>query len=873
MASYLIHRPRRTLAALTAIVMLVATFIIFRGPAPAEATSGVSPYQVPVAVDVDPDPNVLETTITADENTVDIADGVMANALTFNGTVPGPELRVDAGDRIKVHLINNMDEPTGIHWHGIELANPMDGTPLTQNQVPAGGTFEYDFVAPRPGVYWYHPHHEFSTNQVFKGLYGSLIVTDPNEAELIADGVLPAADETLVLSDVTVCKDRDPNDDGEIADSLNDDQTYDTSLSWHWTGTTEGPGGPLPAQGGSPKAICETNPVDNHGAAFPAGYDAGDIPNIQRSSSPVREGQTVLTNGMNVGHSGGSPNSPDPATADSVKLPVQPGTGVRLQVINAAATRFFRLHMTDDLGANIPLVRVGGEGGLLNEAVLDGTDASFDFNYNEGEILIDPGDRVDVVAAFPSTATGVATLWTEDFPRQGSGDAQAGWPRLPSVPVAHFELTGVPALPAYTIDDGTDLRLATGDPVVELGAATGSPIDPAEFPAPQPLGTPAPGISFTSSPGPSIDGVHHHHDFSVDYTELANSASTRYALLGDTLELTITNSTVAHHPFHLHGFSMQPKTYVCTDPAQNFTFAPEYLDEIDVPPSCTLTFRILLEDRPFADGTPGGGLGRWVIHCHIFFHHHQGMESELVVVPPIVDITAPPSGSLYAVGSTVNVTADTFPDDSAPTFDWDDNGATDVGTGGGGVYSGSHTFTQAGVYTITATIDAGGITSSDSTMVVVYDPSAGFVTGGGTIDSPAGAYAPDPGLAGLANFGFVSKYKKGTSVPDGQTAFKLHFADFDFHSTAYNWLVVSGARAQYKGIGVINEAGNFGFLLTVVDGAVNGGGGVDKFRLKIWDKDNGDAIVYDNVAGASDDIDTANPQAIRSGSIVIHKGK
>jgi hypothetical protein len=70
----------------------------------------------------------------------------------------------------------------------------------------------------------------------------------------------------------------------------------------------------------------------------------------------------------------------------------------------------------------------------------------------------------------------------------------------------------------------------------------------------------------------------------------------------------------------------------------------------------------------------------------------------------------------------------------------------------------------------------------------------------------------------------------------------------------------------------VNGAGNYGFLLTVVDGQSPGGGGVDKFRLKVWDVATS-VVVYDNVLGASDDMDTANPQVIASGSIVIQAPK
>jgi len=153
---------------------------------------------------------------------------------------------------------------------------------------------------------------------------------------------------------------------------------------------------------------------------------------------------------------------------------------------------------------------------------------------------------------------------------------------------------------------------------------------------------------------------------------------------------------------------------------------------------------------------------------------------------------------------------------------------------------------------------------------VIYDAGAGFVTGGGWINSPPGAYAANPALVGKANFGFVSKYKNGQSVPTGETEFQFSAAGFNFHSTVYDWLVIAGAKAQYKGSGTINDAGDYGFMLTATDGKVNNGGGVDKFRIKVWNKATS-AVVYDNNMGGSDDIDSANPQALGGGSITVHK--
>jgi len=184
-----------------------------------------------------------------------------------------------------------------------------------------------------------------------------------------------------------------------------------------------------------------------------------------------------------------------------------------------------------------------------------------------------------------------------------------------------------------------------------------------------------------------------------------------------------------------------------------------------------------------------------------------------------------------------------------------------------------------GVYTVCINgRDACGWDSSDAGecyALVIYDPEGGFVTGGGWIDSPAGASTVDPLLSGRANFGFVSKYLKGATVPSGQTQFQFRAGNLNFHSSSYNWLVVAGAKAQYKGTGTINNEGSYRFMLTAIDGQLPGGGGVDRFRIRIWTQMDPlnplseDLIIYDNQIG---DADTSDPTtAIAGGSIVIHK--
>jgi hypothetical protein len=156
------------------------------------------------------------------------------------------------------------------------------------------------------------------------------------------------------------------------------------------------------------------------------------------------------------------------------------------------------------------------------------------------------------------------------------------------------------------------------------------------------------------------------------------------------------------------------------------------------------------------------------------------------------------------------------------------------------------------------------------TLVVFYDASGSFVTGGGTIDVQAGSYTANPTLAGRANFGFVSKYQKGATVPDGQTEFQFQVGNFNFHSEQYDWLVVAGAKAQYKGSGTVNGVSGYSFMLTATDSAINGGGNADSFRIKIWNTATG-VVVFDNKLGGSDDFAASPTQTIATGSIVIHK--
>jgi hypothetical protein len=252
--------------------------------------------------------------------------------------------------------------------------------------------------------------------------------------------------------------------------------------------------------------------------------------------------------------------------------------------------------------------------------------------------------------------------------------------------------------------------------------------------------------------------------------------------------------------------------------------------------------------------------------------------------PVITSVTGP---APVALGSTPTVTVN-FTDQGVAgdgynvSSTWTRNGAAPLtlsgsvtsynGTAGVATIDGRNL--AVGVYTVTVVVtDRFTLDSAPYKYeyVVVYDPNGSFVTGGGWIDSPV-RDAQFMSVAGRASFGFVSKYERGAKVPTGQTQFQFQAGNLNFHSTMYEWLTVAGARAQYKGEGRINNGPTeYGFMLTAVDGQVNGGRNVDQFRIKIWVKGNEANVVYDNQMGAGNDDALTTP--IAGGNIVIQTTK
>jgi len=254
----------------------------------------------------------------------------------------------------------------------------------------------------------------------------------------------------------------------------------------------------------------------------------------------------------------------------------------------------------------------------------------------------------------------------------------------------------------------------------------------------------------------------------------------------------------------------------------------------------------------------------------------------------LVSVTnAPPSVSTIdialeavRVGTDIRVSA-TFTDPGlldthTSAWDWGD-GTTSTGSiseaNGRGSVTGSHEYGSTGLYTIKliVTDDDGASGEAVFQFLAVYDPEAGFITGGGWIDSPAGACSLDTcstDASGRAHFHLTAKYNRESVVPTGKVDLHLEAGNLKFKARQFDWLVIVGSRGYLKGSGTINGEGDYGFLVAAIDAQKTDEEDIDKIRIKIWEKASGH-VVYDTQPNAPDNAEPLTP--VEEGSIVIHK--
>jgi len=240
---------------------------------------------------------VLDISLTAAPATIDLGDRTV-ETWAFNGTVPGPEIRLQAGNVLRAEVRNDLPEPLTIHWHGIALRNDMDGVPgLTQEPITPGTTSTYEFTVPDAGTYFYHPH---TGTQLDRGLYGALIVEDDDSG---SDG---GADEVTVLLDDWI--DGTGQDPDDVLEGLTSGAAAEHGMDMDETGGME---------------------MDMATRQRPLGGDTSDV------DYPL-----YLINGRST-----------------PELAVQPASTTRLRLINAGADTPFRIAVG---GARLTVVATDG---------------------------------------------------------------------------------------------------------------------------------------------------------------------------------------------------------------------------------------------------------------------------------------------------------------------------------------------------------------------------------------------------------------------------------------------------------------------------------------------------------------------------------
>nr|WP_262914561.1 SBBP repeat-containing protein [Pontibacter vulgaris] len=244
--------------------------------------------------------------------------------------------------------------------------------------------------------------------------------------------------------------------------------------------------------------------------------------------------------------------------------------------------------------------------------------------------------------------------------------------------------------------------------------------------------------------------------------------------------------------------------------------------------------------------------------------------------PVRVNLYLPPHA--IKVGEPIKTTA-IFPNQvitaaDAVRWSWGDNSTFNAYISNTTRVTGKHTYQEAGIYKIGLNLSNSCLRADNENYqqwMVIYDPNAGIVTGAGQIDSPQRSY-PLMKTAGKAQFAFHVSYRtKNSFTPQGQTLYNLQSLG-SFRSCSLAWLVIKQNQAIWLGEGTINGKGNYGFIASVIDaGGKSKNDTGDRLRISIWNKDKGNAIVYDNFPEAGDiyDLTTTQP-AIGKGQIIIN---
>lgn len=498
-------------------------------------------------------------------------DGRIAPAVTINGTVPGPLLRLRQGQNLRLTVVNELDEETSLHWHGLVLPFQMDGVPgVSFPGIPARSSFTYDFPITQAGTYWYHSH---SGLQEMLGCYAPIVIDPaPAQASTMREHVVLLSDHSFVNpARILANLKADPGHYNRQPQTLADlaagrGQSMGERLMW------------------AKMRMDPTDIADVTGAVL-----------------------HYLVNGH--------------GPADNWTGLFTPGEAVRLRFINAAAMTFFNVRIPD-----LPMQVVAADGQDVRAITVD------EFQFGPGEtydVIVTPAARAYTIAAETMDRSGMARATLA--PAAGMA---APVPPLRARPLLTMKDMGMDMpgmdMKGMKMRDGANAPQVAMGPGVEM--INPMPIDRTGEPG---IGMNAAYVGaghkvltyrdlVAAQPNPDtraaareievhLTGAMDRYMWSMDGKTMLEAHEPLPMRSGERVRITLINDTMMAHPIHLHGHIFELVTGHGAHAPRKHT--------VNVLPGGKVSFDVTAEP------------GDWAFHCHLFLHMAMGMMRIVQVRP------------------------------------------------------------------------------------------------------------------------------------------------------------------------------------------------------------------------------------------------
>ncbi|HEX2096149.1 MAG TPA: multicopper oxidase domain-containing protein [Solirubrobacterales bacterium] len=586
------------------------------------------------------------------------------NATTYNGetsilvvghvgdvvqlTVKNEQPEAVNEEAISTGFFAPADNKQIVHWHGMELDNESDGTPVTEAGIETGEQRLYQYRLYRPGVYWFHPHVKPLLTES-RGMVGRLVVRSYEEDFLSLVGVLPLTQYVFQLKDSTIANEfnKDAYRNGTLFEDFFTPEEVENNLMPDISPDLNGDG------------VCDRGPGD----------------------CIVKEGEYLFVNGV------------IPTSDENIPTILVPeGRGARVAFINSSVERFFRFRLllegeeppgasgtpvpaertgrattgqcyapgstvkfsgADPLSCDQGLImyRVGGQNGLLDHARVEGQPElapgeparAFDTVIRRGEDFIGVAERTEFVIVTKDREGNYLEpgesmyIWTIDYPHGiftpkfdnniGDGDANnrdVAPRKLVRIKIIEDEW----GLPNYNLTEGAPLMAHpwVNRPAENIKTAVLDQLSPVPLGIDPFLGVPFEGLEHGTimlgnevkdgSRFPSVNSVKGDYmGFGIAGDQIPTQEATRYARTEDVIEFVYANNTgAAHHPFHMHGFSFQPislhsfqevdsdadgipDTVTLDEPPLHVFDYNEFIDIEVMQPGVAMKYRMKMNDR------------------------------------------------------------------------------------------------------------------------------------------------------------------------------------------------------------------------------------------------------------------------------------